>query len=145
MSTSGRGLELIKSFEGLRLTAYPDPGTGGEPWTIGVGHTGGVKPGDTCTEDEAMAWLREDLAAAEACLDAYVDVPITQNQYDAMVSFVYNCGCGNFKASTLLKLVNAENDAGAAGQFARWNKAGGRIMAGLTRRRQAEAELFMEA
>lgn len=144
MEISDRGLELIRSFEGLKLIAYPDPATGGDPWTIGVGHTKGVRRGDVCTEDEAMAWLREDCADAEACVEAWVDPELTQNQYDALVSFVFNCGCGNFKGSTLAKLINAGNLAAVEGQFLRWNKAAGKVMAGLTRRRQAEADLFTE-
>ena len=142
---SDRGLELIAQFEGLRLKAYPDPATGGEPWTIGVGHTGGVKPGDTCTEAEAMAWLREDCAEAEAAVDRYIDVEINQNQRDALISFIFNLGAGNFKSSTLLNLVNAGNFQAAAQQFLRWNKAAGKVMAGLTHRRIAEADLFLEA
>src|SRR3990167_667104 len=145
MKTSDRGLEFIRVFEGMKLIAYPDPGTGAEPWTIGVGHTKGVRRGDVCTEAEAMAWLREDCAEAETCVESFVESELTQNQFDALVSFVFNCGCGNFKASTLLRLINAGNVEGAAGQFKRWNKANGKVMAGLTRRRQAEADLFMEA
>jgi lysozyme len=141
---SKRGLDLIKGFESLALEAYPDPGTGGEPWTIGYGHTGGVKEGDTCTEEDATDWLQEDCREAEACIAAYVHLILTQNQHDALTSFVFNCGCGNFKSSTLCRLVNAGDFAAAVQQFARWNKGGGRILAGLTRRRAAEAALFME-
>jgi lysozyme len=141
---SDRGLDLIKSFEGLSLKAYPDPGTGGEPWTIGYGHTGDVQQGDTCTEPEATEFLRGDCGKAERCIDDNVTAELTQNQYDALGSFIYNCGCGNFKSSTLLKLVNASDMDGAAQQFIKWNKAAGRVMAGLTRRRAAEAELFSE-
>lgn len=142
MKTSDSGLQFIRVFEGLKLIAYPDPGTGAEPWTIGVGHTSGVRRGDVCTEVEAMAWLREDCAEAEACVEAWVEPELTQNQFDALVSLVFNIGCGNFKASTLLKLVNAGNYTAAEAQFKRWNKAAGNVMAGLTRRRQAEAEMF---
>ena len=144
MNTSDRGLELIRMFEGLKLIAYPDPGTGAEPWTLGVGHTKGVRRGDVCTEEEGMAWLGEDCKDAEACIEAWVEPELTQNQYDALVSLIFNIGCGNFKASTLLSLINSGNMDGAAGQFKRWNKANGKVMAGLTRRRQAEADLFTE-
>jgi lysozyme len=141
---SDRGLDLIKGFESLSLTAYPDPGTGGDPWTIGYGHTGGVQPGDTCTDAEATDWLRADCGSAEQCIDAHIDVEVNQNQRDALISFIFNVGCGNFKGSTLSKLINAGNFEAAAGQFGRWNKAAGRVLAGLTRRRAAEAELFSE-
>jgi len=139
---SDRGIALIREFEGLRLSAYPDPATGGEPWTIGVGHTGGVKPGDTCTEAEAIEWLREDCREAEQAIDELVEVELTQDQRDALISFIYNCGAGNFKASTLRTLINAGNFDAAAKQFGRWNKGAGKVMAGLTRRREAEAKLF---
>lgn len=142
MKTSDAGLKSIMQHEGLRLTAYPDPGTGGEPWTIGVGHTGGVKPGDTCTEAEAMEWLREDVADAEECIDVNVAVTITQAQFDALVSFVFNVGCKAFKGSTLLARLNARDYEGARQQFGRWNKAGGRELPGLTRRRADEAAAF---
>jgi lysozyme len=142
---SDRGLTLISEFEGLSLSAYPDPATGGEPWTIGYGHTGGVKPGDTCTQEQALEWLRSDTSEAEACVDAHVVPELTQEQRDALISFVYNLGCLAFRGSTLLRLLNAGDVAGAAGQFKRWNRAGDHVMAGLTRRREAEAELFMQA
>jgi lysozyme len=142
MNVSDKGLDLIKGFESLSLTAYPDPGTGGEPWTIGYGHTGGVKKGDVCTEEEALDWLRDDCGAAEACITAHVLVELTQSQYDALVSFIFNVGCGNFKGSTLCKLINAGDMDSAAEQFVRWNKAAGKVLAGLTRRREAEATMF---
>ena len=143
MKISEAGLQFIKNHEGIRLAAYPDPATGGEPWTIGVGHTGGVNPSDTCTEAEAMDWLRDDCATAEQCIEDHVDVDLTQNQYDALVSFIFNCGCGNFRASTLLKLTNSRSFEGASHQFGRWNKANGKEMAGLTTRRRDESILFM--
>jgi lysozyme len=142
---SDKGIALIIRFEGLELKAYPDPGTGGEPITLGCGHTGGIKLGDTCTEAEAMQWLREDCAEAEACIDSCVEPELTQNQRDALISLIYNIGCGNFKGSTMLRLLNAGNLNAAAGQFKRWNHAGHKEMPGLTKRRKAEADLFMEA
>ena len=129
--------------EGCKLHAYPDPATGAEPWTIGVGRAHGVKHGDTCTRDEAMEWLREDAVTAEKCINNSVRVAITQNQFDALVSFVFNVGCGNFRNSTLLKLLNDGEDIKAAEQFAVWNKAAGHVMAGLTTRRLAEKEQFL--
>jgi lysozyme len=142
MKTSQSGLDFIAEHEGLELTAYPDPGSGGEPWTIGVGHTGGVKPGDTCTKHEALQWLAEDVETAEKAVNRLVKVDLTQDMFNSLVSFVFNCGAGNFEKSTLLKLLNAGDYDGAKGQFPRWNKAAGREMAGLTKRRHAEAALF---
>lgn len=145
MPISQKGLEFIRQWEGLELRAYPDPASGGEPITIGVGHTGGVKLGDTCTELEALDWLREDCADAESCIDDHVDVELSEGQRDALISLIYNIGCGNFKSSTLLKLLNQGQYEAAAKQFRRWSKAGGKEMKGLVRRREAEAALFMEA
>ncbi len=142
--TSDVALDEIKGFEGLRLVAYPDPGNPatGEPWTIGYGHTAGVKRGDTCTEEQATEWLRSDLQYAEAAVRHLVDVPLTQGQFDALVSFVFNCGQVAFGNSTLLRLLNAGNVASAAGQFARWNKGANGPLPGLTRRREAERKMF---
>lgn len=142
MKTSTAGLDFIADHEGLSLIAYGDPATGGEPFTIGVGRAHGVNPGDTCTKEQAMRWLAEDVETAENALSRLVNVNLTQNQYDALVSFVFNCGAGNFEKSTLRKMVNAGDFEGAEQQFARWNRAAGREMAGLTRRRHAEAALF---
>ena len=144
MNTSDTGLKFIAEHEGMRLKAYPDPGTGGEPWTIGVGHTGGVSPCDTCTEAQALEWLREDVAEAEAAINELVTTDITQPQYDALVSFIFNCGRGNFAKSTLLKKVNADDVDGAAAEFSKWDMAAGRHLAGLTKRRLAEAALFQD-
>lgn len=145
MKVSDKGLALIESFEGCKLQAYPDPGSGGEPYTIGIGHTGGVMPDDTCTEQEALDWLRDDCSVAEEAINDWVDVELTQNAFDSLVSLVFNIGTGNFKSSTLLKLINSGQMDAAAKQFSRWDRAAGREMAGLSRRRNAEASLFMEA
>ncbi len=144
MTIGAKGIALIQQFEGLRLTAYPDPGTGGEPWTIGIGHTGGVQEGDACTEEQAQDWLRQDCKTAEDCIDAYVEPELTQNERDALISLIYNIGCGNFKGSTLLMLLNAGNMVGAANQFGRWDRAAGQVMPGLQARREAETKLFLE-
>lgn len=141
---SDKGIALIERFEGCRLVAYPDPATGGEPWTIGIGHTGDVKEGDTCTPVDAQEWLKSDSSDAESCIDAHVTADLDQNQRDALISLIYNIGCGNFKNSTLCRLLNAGNYDAAAQQFLRWNRANGKEMAGLTRRREAESELFQE-
>jgi lysozyme len=96
------------------------------------------------TQAQADAWLREDLAKAAACVNANVKVPLTQNQFDALTDFCFNVGVGNFIASTLLRLLNAGNYAGAATQFDRWNLAAGRVLPGLVKRRLAERQLFMK-
>ena len=141
---SERGAALIQEFESTRLSAYTDPGTGGEPITIGCGHTGGVKLGDVCTEAQALEWLLADCAKAERAIDLYVAVPLNQNQRDALISLVYNIGAANFANSTLLRLLNVGDYASIPAQFKRWNKAGGKVLAGLVRRRAAEAALFAE-
>lgn len=143
MKTSDAGLDFIMTMEGCKLTAYPDPATGGEPWTIGVGHTGNVKPGDTCTKEEALEWLRNDAGTAERCIANSVRVTLTQSQYDALVSLIFNIGCGNFGKSTLLRCLNEGDDVAASQHFLDWDKANHRQMAGLTARRTAEMELFL--
>jgi lysozyme len=141
--TSDSGLEFIRHHEGLETKAYPDPGSSdGHPWTIGVGHTRGVKKGDTCTVEQAMVWLREDVRDAEAAVLRLVKVPLSQDQFDALVSFVFNVGAGALEKSTLLRMLNSGDYFGAAVQFERWNKNDGRVMAGLTRRRKEERDLF---
>ena len=139
-SYSSTGLELTRRFEGLRLTAYQDScGV----WTIGYGHTGGrVRKGLTITEPEALELLTTDVLSAAACVNHAVQSPINQNQFDALVDFVFNLGIGNFLSSTLLHKVNACEFDAAKSEFLRWNHAGSRTLEGLTRRRQAEADLF---
>jgi len=135
--------DIIKESEGLRLKAYPDPGTGGKPWTIGYGRAHGVNPGDTFTLEEAEAWLTEDMAEAYSVIDKAVTVPLSNQQRDALCSFVFNVGGGAFQKSTLLRLLNAGDYNGASDQLLRWNKAGGRVMRGLTLRRRKERALFL--
>lgn len=143
MKISDDGIALIKEFEGLRLEAYPDPATGGDPWTIGVGHTGPeVQPGLVISEEEADEFLRADLAKFERCVSLAVN-DVTQHQFDACVSLAFNIGCGNFGKSTLVRKIAQGDISGAADEFLRWNKAAGRVMAGLTRRREAERALFL--
>lgn len=142
MRTSERGLEFIAEHEGFSNVAYPDPGSGGEPWTIGYGRAHGVKPGDVCTKEQAMQWLREDVQDAERTIERLVKVELTDEQHAALVSFIFNVGAGNFERSTLLRMVNARNFDGAAAEFPRWNRASGRVLAGLTKRRHAEAAMF---
>ena len=139
MKTSKTGLDLIKHFEGCELYAYKCPAG---VWTIGYGHTKGVEPGMQITEQDAEDMLKEELIEYESYINDLVTVGLNQNQFDAMVSWVYNLGAGNLKASTLLKVLNAGDYAGVPEQMLRWNKAGGKVLEGLTRRRQAEADLF---
>jgi lysozyme len=141
--TSQAGMKLIKSFEGLKLRAYPDPASGGAPWTIGFGTTKDVLPGMIITRAQAEALLRRDLSRIEREVNRLVKVEINQNMFDALVSFAYNLGIGSLKRSTLLKKLNQGDLRGAADQLLRWNRARGRTMAGLTRRREAERDLFL--
>lgn len=138
------GLALIQNFEGCELTAYPDPGSGGDPWTIGFGHTGSdVHPGSSITQTRADELLLQDLAVFERCVNDAVSHSITPNQFAACVSFAYNEGCGAFEGSTLLRLLNAGDVRGAADQFGEWVSADGRVLEGLVRRRAAERALFL--
>lgn len=141
MKISDKGLKLIKDFEGLKLTSYLCPAN---VWTIGYGSTGPhVKEGMTITEQEAEDLLKEDVSKFEDCVNQAVEVDLTQEEFDALVSFSFNVGCGAFMGSTLLRLLNAGNKQAAAQQFPRWNKAGGKVLAGLTRRREAEKALYL--
>jgi len=135
------GLELIKRAEGLRLDAYLDSV---QVPSIGYGHTAGVKLGQTITEQQAEDFLRADLADAEACVEATCP-GLSDNRFSACVSFVFNLGCSAFKHSTLVKMIWAEDWDAAAAEFQRWNRAGGNVLPGLTKRRLAEAALFSEA
>lgn len=137
-----KALDLIKQFEGCELEAYPDPGSGGDPWTVGYGATGpGIKKGVRWTQAQADARLTEDVARFMAGVNKLVP-RATDAQRGAMTSLAYNIGLGAFGDSTLLKLHNAGDYAGAAAQFGRWNRAAGVVMKGLTRRRAAEAAVY---
>lgn len=137
--SSRAGLGLIKTFEGCKLAAYKCPAG---IWTIGYGRTTGVKRGDTCSQEQADEWLVEEYDAFEREVLNLIKVPLTSNQLGALVSFTYNLGVHSLKESTLRRLLNEGDYEGAASQFARWNRAGGRILNGLVRRRAAEAALF---
>lgn len=139
--------KIIAQFEGLRLRAYQDTGN---IWTIGYGTTINpetglpIKRGDVITKDQALAWLRINIAGLERQIKRLVKVPITANQLTALTSLAYNIGIGAFSRSTLLRLVNNRADKNLiAAQFIRWNKVKGQEVPGLTRRRQLEAELFL--
>lgn len=140
MKTSQHGLEFITDHEGTVLHTYKDAvGI----LTIGVGHTGpDVKAGMTISRERAMELLADDVYEAEHSVNTLVRVPLNQNQFDALVSFVFNVGGSAFGKSTLLKKLNAGDYEGASKEFSRWNKAGGRELLGLTKRRLAEARLF---
>lgn len=142
MQINQEGLDLIKEFEGCKLEAYLCPA--GIP-TIGYGHTRTAKIGQVITETKAESLLREDLKDAEKAVDRLVTAPINDNQFSALVSFVFNVGAGAFEGSTLLSLLNTNADTAiVANQLRRWNKAGDRELPGLTRRRQAERVLFLK-
>jgi lysozyme len=143
MKLSQRGIDLIKQFEGYSSKAYPDPATGGAPWTIGYGTTRGVKPGMVITAEQAEKMLRDDVAKFESGVSSLITAPTTQGQFDAMVSLAYNIGLGNFGKSTLLKKHNARCYTCAADQFRVWNRANGKVMNGLTKRRADERQVYM--
>jgi len=141
MRISQAGIDLIKQCEGVRLHVYKD--AVGKA-TIGVGHL--IRPGEsftTITEAEAEDLLRQDVSAAERAISGLVKVGLSQNQFDALVCFVFNVGANAFKNSTMLRMLNERQYAGAAAQFGRWTKAGGREFEGLVTRRAAERELFL--
>ena len=145
MAVSAKGIDLICSFEGLRLTAYDD-GVG--IWTIGFGtikYPNGVrvKRGDSCTLEQAKSYMKHDLIEFEHTVNSLVKVPLNQNQFDALVSLTYNIGSGAFKSSTLLKKLNLSDYKGAADQFDVWVNAGGKRMQGLANRRAKEKSLFL--
>lgn len=146
MTPSKSCADLVKSFEGCVLKAYPDPGSGGDPWTIGVGATGpGIFKGVVWTQAQADDRLMADLARfGRGVWIAIAEKETTQNRFDSLVSFSFNVGLGNLLSSTLLRKHIAGDYDGAAQQFSRWNRAAGKEMKGLTRRRAAEAALYKE-
>lgn len=140
MNTSPAGRKLIESFEGLALKAYADQRG---IWTLGYGHAASVKPADTCTPEQADAWLAGDLATAEGAVSRLVTVPLNQNQFDALVSLCFNIGQGSFHHSTLLSLLNQKAYLGAANQFLAWKMTNGVPNQGLLNRRMQEKALFL--
>jgi len=171
MKTGTKGIDLIKTSEGLELFSYPDPASPlatllrkkelkltdyskipkweeikGNPWTVGYGHTGSdVVAGLTITAEEAESLLKKDLEKFERAVTKMVVVPLTQNQFDALVSFTYNLGPQSLLGSTLLKKLNNKDYEGAANEFPKWNKAQGKILRGLVSRRAKEKTLFLTA
>lgn len=149
MNTGPKGIALIKRFEGLAklmpdgsVHAYPDPGTGGKPYTIGFGATGpDIGPNTVWTQAQCETRLKFDLSRFERDVE-HLAPHTSQDQFDALVSFTFNCGTANLKSSTLLRKHNAGDYAGAAAEFGKWTRAAGRVLPGLVRRRAAEAALY---
>jgi lysozyme len=157
-AASTRGIALIHRFEGYArklpngdCQAYPDPGSGGAPWTIGWGSTtdeygNPIKPGTVWTQERANTRFARHLEQFESEVTAILgNTPTTQNQYDALVSFAYNLGSDKLRGSTLMRKHKMGDYAGAAQEFHRWTRASGRVLQGLVRRRKAEADLYSEA
>lgn len=151
MTPSSACIALVQQFEGCAkkqkdgtFRAYPDPGTGGAPWTIGWGSTGkDVKQGTVWTQQQCDDRLTADLTKFSAGVKTAIGTAATgQHQFDALVSFAYNVGLANLKSSTLLRKHKAGDHAGAAAEFAKWNKAAGKVLPGLKRRRAAETALY---
>jgi lysozyme len=141
MNLGYKGTDLLKFYEGCKLVAYQDSvGV----WTIGYGHTKNVYEGMTITQEQAEQMLLDELKEYESYIDKLVTVPLNQNQFDALVVWVYNLGPTNFKKSTLLKELNNGNYQAVPIEIKRWNKAGGKVLEGLIKRRKAEAILFSE-
>jgi len=139
MKTSEEGRALIKKFEGCELEAYQ---CSANVWTIGYGHTQGIKEGDVCTQEDADRMLEEDLEEFEGYVQEAVNVPLEQHEFDALVAWTYNLGPSNLRSSTMLKRLNDSNFDQVPSEMRRWNKAGGKVLDGLVRRREAESLLF---
>lgn len=139
MTPSTNCINLVEQSEGCSYSSYQDSAG---IWTIGYGHTAGVTAGMKITPAQAIQYLETDLAFAGFAVSRLVHVPLNQNQYDALTDFVFNLGSGSLAGSTLLKLLNAGDYAGAAAQFGLWVRAGGKVLPGLVTRRAAEAKLF---
>ena len=141
MRTAKAGLDIIKKFEGLKLQSYKCPAG---VWTIGYGSTKNIKPNMSISEIEAHNLLLNDVRDAENAVNKFVKVPLTQNEFDALVSFVFNLGSGTLQKSTLLKKLNAGDKDGASNEILRFCRAGDIILVGLEKRRKAERELFLK-
>ena len=139
MNISNEGISLIKKFEGCDLKAYYDAVN---VLTIAYGRTKNVQAGDTCTQEQADAWLEEELHEYGGYVNDAVTVDLEQNQFDALTSWTYNLGPSNLNSSTMLKKINEKDWEEVPNQIKRWNKAGGKVLEGLVRRREAEALLF---
>ena len=140
MSSFKNLIELVKHFEGFESAAYLCPAN---VWTIGYGRTKNVREGDVITEIQAERDLLEELEEFGEQVLSVVDVELNQNEFDALTSWTYNLGVGNLRSSTLLKKLNAGDKNSVPSEMLRWNKANGKVLNGLTRRRQAEADLWI--
>lgn len=141
MQMSDQGVEFLKKWEGLRLEAYQD---GGGRWTIGYGHTGDVRPGETITRQEAEDLLIEDVGWAEDAVSRMITLPLSQKEFDALVSFTFNVGAEAFRTSTLRSVLNAGLRLQVPEQLCRWIYDNGQMIHGLARRRVAESQMFLE-
>ena len=139
MNISQEGLSLIKKFKGCELEAYK---CAAGVWTIGYGSTKGVKEGDSINQEDADKLLMAEMKEYEGYINNMVEVNLEQNQFDSLVSWVFNLGPSNLKNSTLLKVLNSKDYQGVPAQIRRWNKANGKVLEGLERRRLAESLLF---
>jgi lysozyme len=139
MKIGSKALDIVKYYEGFRAKAYICPAG---VWTIGYGSTKGVKKGQVINEATAVSYLARDFTEFENVVNKLVKVPLNQDQFDALVTFVYNVGPQNFKTSTLLKLLNSGDYASVPAQMKRWNKGGGKVLDGLVKRRASEGVLF---
>ena len=139
MQISEEGKNLIKKFEGCELEAYK---CAAGVWTIGYGHIKTAVEGMKIDQETANELFDEEMGEYETYVNTAVTVPLSQNQFDALVSWVFNLGNGNLNASTMLKVINSGDHAGVPAQIKRWNKAGGKVLEGLIRRREAEALLY---
>ena len=139
MEISQEGLSLIKKFEGCKLQSYK---CAAGVWTIGYGSTNGIEEGMEISQERADMLLLEDVEVFEKAVNELVEVPLEQNQFDSLISWTFNLGPTNLKNSTLLKVLNNKNYDEVPTQIKRWNKAGGKVLQGLIRRREAEALLF---
>lgn len=139
MEASDNCLDLIRHFEGLRLDSYCCPGG---IWTIGYGHTGGIMPGQSISREYAEQLLAEDVAKFAEQVELLLKRPVTQQQFDSLVSLAFNIGITALASSTLIRMLNEGRDDDAVLQFSRWMQAGGKILPGLVARRRAEADIF---
>ena len=140
MKISQKGIDLIKKFEGCKLQAYLCPAG---VWTIGVGHTKGVKKGMVITQQQAETFLKDDIKPIETLLNG-MGINYTQGQFDALTNFIFNLGQGNFKSSTMYKYIVAKkSDLEITDQMIKWHNAGGKPLLGLKKRRCEEANMFL--
>jgi lysozyme len=147
MTPSAACTSLARFYESCDLTAYPDPGTGGDPWTCGWGSTGpDIHPVTVWTQAQADQRFDQDIGRFAAAVNHLIgSAPTSQHEFDALVSFAYNAGATNLASSTLLKKHLAGDKAGAAAEFGRWIHSGGKVLGGLITRRAAEAALYMKS